>query len=1475
MACEDCPPSETQPPNRLLTIRCISIAVFILLTCAGRAQPVCFVQMGADTTICQGGTAVLHGPPGFSNHLWSTGATTPNISVNAAGNYWCQISYPTGNLVFNGDFSAGNTGFTSQYIYSTSSVQNEGYYAVGTNSNNYHPQFQGTGTGNFLIANGGFVSWANNQFDLWCQTIPCCPGQTYTLTFDARTLTNALPGRLMWTMDGVSAQWPDFTLPAYNAGWQPFTTTWTAGPGQTSVNACLYVTSGDGVGDDFGIDNIAISSTVVLRDTVQVNVTPLPVVDLGPNLTLCAGDVLNLDATVAGGSYLWQNGSTAPTHTVTNAGHYSVVVTALNCSNSDAVNISYNPLPIVDLGNDTLLCAGSTLVLNAFSPGYSYLWQNGSTASSFTVNQAGTYWVEVERNNCTARDTIQVGYLPMPTVFLGPDTTICAGATVVLDATVANATYLWENGSTAPVRSVSAAGTFSVAVDLNGCVALDAIQVAVNPLPTVDLGPDQTLCPGAAATLDATTAGATYLWSNGSTAPTLSTSVPGSYHAIVTVGGCAGSDTVSLANFTLQAVDLGPDRSMCAGSTLRLGVHVPGATYLWNTGATTDSITVTAGGTYWVSTVLNGCTVSDTVQVNMVPLPVATLGPDRQVCPGNTATLDATTANAAYLWNNGATTPIIEAGVGIWSVQVTANGCSAHDTVAITAYTPPVVDLGPDTLLCPGESLTLAAGAGTAWTWSTGAHTPTIAVSTAGQISVIATDVNGCQGSDQINITYAQPGATNLGPDRNFCAGTTVLLDATTPGASGYQWNNGTTSAQLPTSQGGTYWVEVSIGQCTVGDTIQLTAVALPVVDLGPDTLLCPGETLTLLPASASLSFMWQDGSTASTLIVAATGIYSVEVTNTTGCTAMDTVQVGYHAIMPFNLGADTTVCGGTSVLLDASIPGGTTVWSGASQATTSIIAASTAGSYIATTTVAGCTFSDTLALAVVAVPVVDLGPDVDLCTGSTLVLATNGPNPTWDDGSTSASRQITQGGTFWVTVSVSTCSATDTVIITEFAPPPVQLGPDTGLCPGQTLAVDVTVPGGAYLWNDGITAAQRQLGPGNWSVAVTANTCTATDILLIDALPAPVLSLPMDTTLCAGEVWTPDVGQPNSTYLWSTGSTSSSIAVAEPGTFGITVVRQGCTASAWVNVQVVDLTQFSLGPDTVLCPGASLALDVAVAGASVVWQDGTTVPHYTVTMAGNYQVAIAVAGCTAQSIITVSYSTIPLVDLGPDRHACTGDTVWLAPYIGLAQATWSDATTGSSLAATSSGLFTLQLEQDGCITGDTVSLIFDPVQETLDLGPDQEICFGQSIVLDATTPGAAYLWNDGSTQPALVVERPGMYLATITGPCMLAMDTVHIVEGSCAPFVHIPNAFTPNGDDINDLFMAIASEAVDQWTLTVFDRWGLLVFSAHDPADAWDGTYQGREAPVGVYVWDLHYRKAASTGVVQVRDRGSVTLVR
>ena len=109
-------------------------------------QPVCSIAIGPDATICQGQTTPLSGPPGFSNYLWSTGATTQNITTGAAGPHWCQVTYPSGNLVTNGNFSGGNTGFSSQFTYN-SNLQVEPTYYIGVNANFYHPQFIGTGNG--------------------------------------------------------------------------------------------------------------------------------------------------------------------------------------------------------------------------------------------------------------------------------------------------------------------------------------------------------------------------------------------------------------------------------------------------------------------------------------------------------------------------------------------------------------------------------------------------------------------------------------------------------------------------------------------------------------------------------------------------------------------------------------------------------------------------------------------------------------------------------------------------------------------------------------------------------------------------------------------------------------------------------------------------------------------------------------------------------------------------------------------------------------------------------------------------------------------------------------------------------------------------------------------------------------------------------------------------------------------------------
>ena len=237
---------------------------------AAWAQP-CSIDLGPDVSI-SAGTAQLNGPAGFSNYVWSTGATTANITVGSPGLYSCQVSYPTGNLVTNGNFSGGNTGFTTQFNHN-STLTTDGNYWIGTNAASYHPQFIGTGNGPFLMMNAG---WQQPGWRPWCRTVPVCPGQTYTLTYRGVSLASQNPPLLTLF---VNNDWTyqDRQFGPLQNQWQTFTHTWTAQAGVTSAEFCIQLSSGWGVGNDFGIDDITISSTVVLSDQVMVLADPLPV----------------------------------------------------------------------------------------------------------------------------------------------------------------------------------------------------------------------------------------------------------------------------------------------------------------------------------------------------------------------------------------------------------------------------------------------------------------------------------------------------------------------------------------------------------------------------------------------------------------------------------------------------------------------------------------------------------------------------------------------------------------------------------------------------------------------------------------------------------------------------------------------------------------------------------------------------------------------------------------------------------------------------------------------------------------------------------------------------------------------------------------------------------------------------------------------------------------------------------------------
>lgn len=198
---------------------------------------------------------------------------------------------------------------------------------------------------------------------------------------------------------------------------------------------------------------------------------------MGDDTTLCPGSSLTLfatpDSTIINETYLWQDGSTNAAFTVTQPGTFWVKVTSANCGTigmaTDTINVTYSLImPTVNLGNDTVLCQGGTLTLNATTPNAAYLWQDNSTNPTFYVMQQGLFWVTVTNNCGTTADTINLNYNTPPTVNLGNDIILCQGENLTLNATTTNATYLWQNSSTNPIFNITESGIYYVKV-INNC----------------------------------------------------------------------------------------------------------------------------------------------------------------------------------------------------------------------------------------------------------------------------------------------------------------------------------------------------------------------------------------------------------------------------------------------------------------------------------------------------------------------------------------------------------------------------------------------------------------------------------------------------------------------------------------------------------------------------------------------------------------------------------------------------------------------------------------------------------------------------------------------------------------------------------------------------------------------------------------------------------------------------------------------
>lgn len=396
---------------------------------------------------------------------------------------------------------------------------------------------------------------------------------------------------------------------------------WNTNPSDTSCT----LTVGQGLSY---IGFLTDSTGFVVTDTITLTLSPT-FVNLGPNQTICPGDTLTLDASSAAASYAWTpGGQTTPTIQAFETGEYSVTVSdTFGCVTQDSVNILVDPVPPVDLGEDTAICAGSTIALNAGEgpPGTTYTWSPISASTqTVLVASPGEYSVSVNTPaGCSATDTVNISVSLFPVVNLGPDRAVCDS--VVLNAGNPGASYQWSTGAadTNQTYTVATPGTIWVdVVNQAGCATSDTVAITISTAPTVALGPDTFICNNQPIDLDAGLPGQSYFWSNGDTTQVTTVSLPGNYIANVTnAAGCTGRDTIGVIRSTL-AVNLGADRVICDGDTTTLDAGPVGEVYQWSTGASTRRVEVSQAGTYSVSvTDTLGCTVNDEVMVSLQAAP--------------------------------------------------------------------------------------------------------------------------------------------------------------------------------------------------------------------------------------------------------------------------------------------------------------------------------------------------------------------------------------------------------------------------------------------------------------------------------------------------------------------------------------------------------------------------------------------------------------------------------------------------------------------------------------------------------------------------------------------------------------------------------------------------------------------------------------------------------------------------------------
>jgi len=540
--------------------------------------------------------------------------------------------------------------------------------------------------------------------------------------------------------------------------------------------------------------------------------------------------------------------------------------------------------------------------------------------------------------------------------------------------------------------------------------------------------------------------------------------------------------------------------TICFGNTIKFtdSSYYDPTSWHWNFGDGSSSTLqnpvhqYNASGTYEVTlTASNGTDTASATKTIVVK--IGLFSTDTFICASDSIVLNAQNPGSVYTWNTGNKSQTQPADTGIYWVKISKGTCLQTDTFYVRPLVKPKINLGHDTTICTGDTLTLNAGYA-ATTWSTGATASAIRVTDSGTYWATLKGKT-CVATDTVKVKRVNLNA-NIGSFHTTCSNSLKLGPVRDSGAS-VIWSTGDTSSSITVNKSGSYWVSVKSQQCQASDTTFVDIAAFKGKNTLPkDTFLCQGTVLPVdLTNRGASTAVWNDSVSGLRRIIALPGLYIVTL-STTGCKETDSMQVSYDTT---HFKISSQLCQGTPFFLyGPSLKGATYLWNTGNK--NNIINISQSGTYWLLVKNGKCPVSDTISVNIDSPLVVNLGGNKSLCDTSFFLYAGKNANATylWSSGDTDSSYTVHNSGKYWVKVeNTSGCTASDTATITLKKSPvfvsdnlnDITFCNDTG-----ALILDAGVAY-KYLWTPGGDTTRKMSisDSGVYTVQITAaDGCTA-----------------------------------------------------------------------------------------------------------------------------------------------------------------------------------------------------------------------------------------------------------------------------------------------------------------------------------------------------------------------------------------------